>query len=91
MLKKIFAIFILGVFLAAAVLTWQVLDFLYVPPGSSNQETVFEVKRGMSFTSVARELKDQGLVSDEFKLKLLARAKGATTRLHIGEFHGFRR
>lgn len=76
--------FIGGVALAAMI-TALGYFFLNERPESEGREVIFELKAG-SFISVARELEQQGLITDAFKFKILARVLGDTGNIRVGEY-----
>lgn len=48
--------------------------------------TVVEIEAGSSFTLVANRLEDAGIISDAVRFTWLARWRGATARIHAGEY-----
>ncbi len=52
------------------------------PPG----QQIIAIKAGTSFTKVARDLEQAGIVSDARRFILLARWQEATARIHAGEY-----
>jgi UPF0755 protein len=78
------ALFVLFV---AAVLTAASLFQFFDSPASRNRRTrIVSVEPGQPFSTVARTLEKEGLVTDAFRLTVLARAEGASRRIQAGEY-----
>lgn len=77
---------ILGVMVAAVIVTVLTFSFLYSTPGKPSEESIFEVKPQSSFNTVAKDLAEEGLISDQKKFKILARVLGHTTKIRVGEY-----
>ena len=48
---------------------------------------VIEIKAGSSFTRIANQLAEAGVISDATRFTWLARWRGATAQVHAGEYH----
>ena len=75
-------ILLLAPLLAVGVWGQRFLNTPLVPP----QPTVVEIKAGSSFTRVARQLENAGIVSNAAVFTWLARWRGATASIHAGEY-----
>ncbi len=74
-----------GLLLAAAlVVVAYVSGFLLTPRQGHSEVVEVEVRRGDTFTAVARDLHRQGLVSRPRMFALWARLRGLDTRVHRG-------
>lgn len=83
--KTLFLSFIIltGALLLAAGLWWQsFVDTAVSPP----EPQVIQIKQGSSFSRVAHQLHDAGVISDTQRFKILARWRKATGRIHAGEY-----
>lgn len=78
-------IIVFGV-LVSLYLAWEIGSFVLLPPAQQGEEVVFEVPPGSSFQQVARRLEAQGLVSDQWKLRVLGRWMGLSAQLRVGEY-----
>lgn len=58
-----------------------------VHPVQPGDPTIFVVPEGASFSSIARQLESQGIVSSSFNMKLLARLRRDTLRVQAGEYN----
>ena len=83
--KTLFFSFILlvGALLIAAGLWWQSFVSTAVAP---SQSQVIQIKQGSSFSKVAHQLYEAGIISDTERFKLLARWRKATGQIHTGEY-----
>jgi len=72
------------VFIAGSL--WTVSQFLYSAPGSVEEQVVFEVPQGATFTSVANRLQDQGLVKNALYMRILAKISGHSSHMKRGEY-----
>ena len=68
--------------LAVGLVGQRFLTTPLVPP----QPTTVEIKAGSSFTRVARQLENAGIVSNAAGFTWLARWRGATANIHAGEY-----
>ncbi len=64
----------------------EAFRFLSVGPGDAKESLVFQVPRGKTFNAVASELVAQGVVSDAFKFKLLAKLTNRDSKVKTGEY-----
>ena len=55
-------------------------------PVAPPEPTVVEIKAGSSFTRVANQLENAGIISDPVRFTWLARWRGATAQIHAGEY-----
>lgn len=82
-----FFIFVISVgAICLAVVAWQLISFVSQGPSRDRQPIVFEVKPGNSFAQVARNLRDQGIITDVTKFRIYARVLGKTTQIRAGEY-----
>lgn len=71
------------IFLVIAI---HIYTFLYTPPSMGKTiKTVF-VPQGASFNIIAAELEKNGIITDVGKFSLLAKFKGAITKIKAGEY-----
>ncbi|MDD3313556.1 endolytic transglycosylase MltG [Pseudodesulfovibrio sp.] len=69
-----------------AHLAWQDRQFLATPPETPGRELVFRVEPGQIFTTIARNLKQAGLITDSRRFLHLARTEGKASSVRAGEF-----
>lgn len=78
----VFILFFGGLFGA-----WRFYDgFLNSPASESADEVVYEVKPGKTLTGVAKDLEAQGLIRDAQLFLLVAKIKGESNRMKVGEY-----
>ena len=65
---------------------WQEQQFLTVPPETPGRDLVFRVEPGQIFTTISKNLKDAGLITDTSRFLALARTSGKTESIRAGEF-----
>lgn len=65
---------------------WQEQQFLTVPPESPGRELVFRIEPGEIFTTIAKNLKQVGLITDTRRFLNLAKAEKKTASIRAGEF-----
>ncbi|QJB55075.1 endolytic transglycosylase MltG [Pseudodesulfovibrio sp. zrk46] len=65
---------------------WQEEQFLTVPPEKPGRDLVFRVEPGQIFTTIAKNLKTAGLITDSRRFLKLAQASGKTSSIRAGEF-----
>jgi UPF0755 protein len=66
---------------------WEAFTFLSQGPGSPpGEERIFEVLPGEGFYRVANRLATEGLVTDAFRFKILAKLSGQEKTLRVGEY-----
>jgi len=82
--KLFVALLVAAVFAAAVAL--RVQRFLNVPPESPGREATICIEPGQSFEQTAKMLRNAGLISDEFKFRLLASYTGLGSKIRAGEF-----
>ncbi|WP_419785169.1 endolytic transglycosylase MltG [Pseudodesulfovibrio sp.] len=67
-------------------LAWQEKQFLTVPPETPGRELTFRVEPGQIFTTIARNLKEAGLITDAHRFLRLAKVEGKASSVRAGEF-----
>jgi len=65
---------------------WQEEQFLTVPPETPGRDVAFRVEQGQIFTTIAKNLKDAGLISDSHRFYALAMKEGKGSSIRAGEF-----
>lgn len=85
-MKKILAIILVVVLISFAGIAFLAIGFMAERPGNTSQTVVFNVMPGQSFQTVATNLAQQGLITDAFKFRLLARVTGSGTKVRVGEY-----
>lgn len=65
---------------------WSVYSFLNEPPSREGRDIVIDVPRGATFSRIAAELENRGLVTDSRKLRLLAKFRKLENKLQAGRF-----
>lgn len=86
MKKLILTIFIAGILLVGSLGFYVWSSFISQAPSSDNAEVVYEVKQGRTFSGVANELEEQGLVKNARLFTLYARFVGSGSKLKVGEY-----
>lgn len=73
---------------AAAIVTYAGLQFAFLLPVASApaDPVVFEIPEQSTFSGIARQLQDKGLVRFSWAIKLLAKFKGQDTSVQAGEY-----
>lgn len=91
-LKKIKKFFLISVIfclcfaaVAGAVILWMAF-FIKSPAGTCYQPVTFTVFSGQNLSTIAKNLKDQKLISNPMAFNLYARIKKATTLIKAGEY-----
>ena len=84
-LRLIFLLFLL-LLAASGYAVWEAKKFLSTAPATPGAETLFDVEAGAPFQRVARLLAEKGLITDARYFALLARYKGADSKLQAGRF-----
>ncbi len=85
-IKRLFAWSILAVFLAIAVLVFQLLRFQHGSIILPQQESIFLIKSGSNIKSIAEDLSREKIIDDPWLFILLAKLKGVETRVRAGEY-----
>lgn len=76
-----------GLVVIFAVLGWSYWKALQHNTHSLPENVkIFEIQRGESFSSIAARLKEQGIISDEFGFKILARQMDVRSAIKSGEY-----
>ena len=86
-MKKIILILILAVFagtLGAGYSVWK--GFLNNPGSTPEQEIIYEVVPGKSFSSVAKDLELKGIISNAAFFSFFARLTGEASKMKVGEY-----
>lgn len=77
---------IITVLTAVILMITHVYAFLYTAPSREKTEKIVFVPQGASFNIIARKLEGEGVITDAGKFSLLAKFKGAITRIKAGEY-----
>lgn len=85
-MKKLITLLLVVILVGAAGVTFLAVSFMAARPSDSTEQVVFNVMPGESFHVVARNLAAQGLITDAFRFRLLARATGLGTKVRVGEY-----
>jgi UPF0755 protein len=88
-LKKTFAIFATAAFLltlAATTLLLELLIYADRPAGNDTTPKTITISSGQNFNSVSKDLHQQGLIQNRFKLRLLARVREFDKSIKAGEY-----
>jgi UPF0755 protein len=85
-MKKVLAILVALVILGVAGVSFLAIGFLAKRPSASTEKILFDVQPGESFAAVANRLEQNGLITDAFKFRILARVTGAGTKVRVGEY-----
>ncbi len=85
-MKKILFFISILVFFVLAYFSWETYHFLSYPAQDYKTEIKFDVSSGESFLAIARRLFNEQLISDVQKLYYLARYRGVTTKIQVGEY-----
>lgn len=85
-IKGAITVIIVALLLVSAGFSFLAIRFLSSSPNVSDEQTVFEVRPGESFKTIARHLEEQGLVVSAWKLELYARLTRASSKIRIGEY-----
>ncbi|MDC0980109.1 endolytic transglycosylase MltG [Bdellovibrionales bacterium] len=83
-MKKIVLAVVAICFLIGMVGVWQATSFLY--GSKSAQEERYELKRGVSFSQVAKELQSREVITSSQYFYFLARALRKTTKVRVGDY-----
>ncbi|SOB59897.1 Endolytic murein transglycosylase [Pseudodesulfovibrio profundus] len=65
---------------------WQQEQFLTVPPETPGRDVIFRVEPGQIFTTIARNLKEAGLITDTLRFRSLAMEQGKSSSIRAGKF-----
>lgn len=71
---------------AFAYFGFEAFRFMAAGPGTADEKFVFEVPNGRTFTQIAADLEEKGLILDDFKMKVLAKITGQGSRVKRGEY-----
>ncbi len=62
------------------------VSILYTPASSTSEVKLFMINKGMGFSTIAANLKKEGLVKDTSAINLVAKLKGAHRLIQAGEY-----
>lgn len=82
---KVESIFI-TILTVIVLITIYVYTFLVTPPSNNNIIKTIFIPQGASFSIIAKGLEKEGIVTDAEKFLVLARFKGAITKIKAGEY-----
>ncbi len=85
-MNKILGILILIVSLASAWAWMQYEQFLATPLAVTGTDTIYQVRKGATLASIARDLEKAGLLSDARHLQWYGRYTGQANRIRTGEY-----
>ena len=85
-IKKLFTWGVVAVFLAVAILVFQLLRFQHGDISLPQQQTIFLIKSGSNIKSIAQDLSLQKVIDDPWLFILLAKLKGVETSVRAGEY-----
>ncbi|MGE4130651.1 MAG: endolytic transglycosylase MltG [Bdellovibrionales bacterium] len=79
---------ILALILALAVgwVGFEAFRFMSAGPGRADEEVVFEVRPGLTFQQIARDLEAKGLILNSYKMRVVARLTGLDSKVKKGEY-----
>ncbi len=73
--------------LLVAFACWQVFQFTTTGAGPDETSIIFDIPPGMGLNQAAAQLKQKGLIRDDFKFRLFARFIYGSTRIKVGEYN----
>ncbi|MDH3632445.1 MAG: endolytic transglycosylase MltG [Gammaproteobacteria bacterium] len=85
-IKKLFLWGVVAVFLAVAILVFQLLRFQHGNISLPQQQTIFLIKSGSNIKSIAQDLSLNKIIEDPWLFILLAKLKGVETSVRAGEY-----
>lgn len=85
-MKKILTIILVVGLVSVAGVAFLAIGFMAERPSETTDTVVFNVMPGQSFQAVANNLAQEGLITDAFKFRILARFAGAGTKVRVGEY-----
>jgi UPF0755 protein len=85
-LKSLLVVVVVALASLGIVAAFMGLQFVNSAPGSGAQTVVYEVVPGTSFRTVAQKLEAQGIVTSAWKLRLLGKITGLSSRMKRGEY-----
>jgi UPF0755 protein len=85
-MKKLILIFIVVAFVFLFYLVWRGFSFINSTPGKDNTVVIITIKPSMSVYTIAHQLKDDGIITDEEAFRLLVRLTGETRKIKAGEY-----
>jgi UPF0755 protein len=83
--RLVLILLVLGVIAAGAV-GYTAYTFLNRPVSTSQETTVFEVRPGESFKTIAHRLEEEGLISSSRMLGLYGRFMNVGSKVRVGEY-----
>jgi UPF0755 protein len=85
-MKKVLLLIVIVGAAIGAYLAVDLVKFGNTATGSSSNEKVIEISSGMNMTKLAKLLKEQGLIQDEYKMRLYAKILGRGKHIKKGEY-----
>lgn len=76
---------LLGAIVAGIGIYWM-QSFVNTPAAPGAKEVVFTISSGQSLDTIAKNLEQEGIVTDPLRFKLYARFKKASTQIKAGEY-----
>ncbi len=76
---------LLGAIVAGIGIYWM-QAFVNTPAAPGAKEVIFTISPGQSLDTIAKNLEQEGIVTDPFRFKLYARYKKAATQIKAGEY-----
>lgn len=80
------AVFFLCMVVVLGAVSLWISYFIKTPAAKHSQPVIFTVSSGQHLTTIAKNLKDQGLISNLSAFKIYVRIKKAATRIKAGEY-----
>jgi len=85
-MKRLILFGLLAVVLIAGYEAFDILRFGHTAIGSTADEKIVEIPNGMTLNKLASVLKEQGLISDTYKLRLYSKITGHGRHIKRGEY-----
>ena len=85
-LLSLVALCLLGFLAAGAYVALEGYRFLYNPPQSPGHEVILRIESGATFDQVARDLEEQGVITNAEYFRLLGKWRGQLASIQAGEF-----
>ncbi|MBI4040909.1 MAG: endolytic transglycosylase MltG [Deltaproteobacteria bacterium] len=85
-MKKTKIILMISAFLFILFATVEIILFLTQPPSSQKVEVIVTIPKGATFHTIAKELKEKGVITNRFKFYILARLKKQSRKIKAGEY-----
>lgn len=84
--RTILLILLLAAAAGAAYVAYEANRFLATAPETPGQEVLIDIRHGATLNRIAVLLQEKGVITDEFRFRLLARFKKVDARLQAGRF-----